>query len=77
MSGYVSWNMEQVCSSVVRAFAHGMMGHQIDPSWGGPIELFLNSSQCSTTGVTKAVVCANPVCGIVRIKRTLAVNEKD
>ena len=27
--------------SVVRAFAHGAMGHQIDPSWGGPIELFL------------------------------------
>ena len=24
---------------------------------GGPIELFLVSSQCSTTGVTKAVVC--------------------
>ena len=21
------------CSSVVRAFAHGAMGHQIDPSW--------------------------------------------
>ena len=29
------------CSSVVRAFAHGVMGRQIDPSWGGPIELFL------------------------------------
>ena len=29
------------CSSVVRAFAHGAMGHWIDPSWGGPIELFL------------------------------------
>ena len=29
------------CSSVVRAFAHGAMGHRIDPSWGGPIELFL------------------------------------
>ena len=28
-------------SSVVRAFAHGAMGHQINPSWGGPIELFL------------------------------------
>ena len=28
-------------SSVVRAFAHGMMGHRIDSSWGGPIELFL------------------------------------
>ena len=29
------------CSSVVRAFVHGAMGHRIDPSWGGPIELFL------------------------------------
>ena len=31
----------QIQSSVVRAFVHGAMGHQIDPSWGGPIELFL------------------------------------
>ena len=37
---------------MVRAFAHGAMGRRIDPSWGGPIELFL------MTGVTKAVVCA-------------------
>ena len=29
------------CSSVVRAFAHGVMGRRIDPSWSGPIELFL------------------------------------
>ena len=37
------------CSSVVRAvtFAHGAMCRLIDPS---------RSSQCSTTGVTKAVV---------------------
>ena len=33
-------------SSVVRA---------IDPSWGGPIELFLVPAR---TGVTKVVVCA-------------------
>ena len=26
---------------VLRAFAHGAMGRRIDPSWGGPIELFL------------------------------------
>ena len=43
------------CSSVVRAFAHGAMGHRIDPSWGGPIELFRVPA---TTGVTKAVVCS-------------------
>ena len=43
---------------MVRAFAHGVMGRRIDPSWGGPIELFLvPASQCSTTGVTKAVIC--------------------
>ena len=29
------------CSSVVRAFAHYAMDRRIDPSWGGPIELFL------------------------------------
>ena len=29
------------CSSVVRAFAHGAMSRRIDPSWSGPIELFL------------------------------------
>ena len=29
------------CSSVVKAFAHGVKGCRIDPSWGGPIELFL------------------------------------
>ena len=29
------------CSSVVRVFAHGAMGCRINPSWGGPIELFL------------------------------------
>ena len=26
---------------MVRAFANGVMGRRIDPSWGGPIELFL------------------------------------
>ena len=25
---------------MVRAFTHGVMGRRIDPSWGGPIELF-------------------------------------
>ena len=29
------------CSFVVRVFTHGAMGRRIDPSWGGPIELFL------------------------------------
>ena len=30
---------------MVRAFAHGVMGRRIDPSWGGPIELFLLPSK--------------------------------
>ena len=46
------------CSSVVRVFAHGVIGRWIDPSWGGPIELFLVPASAPKTGVTKAVVCA-------------------
>ena len=42
---------------MVRVFAHGAVGRQINPSWGGPIDIS-RFSQCSTTGVTKAVVCA-------------------
>ena len=44
------------CSSVVRVFAHGTMGHQIDPSRWTHCAISY-SIQCSTTGVTKAVVC--------------------
>ena len=44
------------CRSVVRAFAHGAMGRRIDPSWWTHWAIS-RSSQCSTTGVTKAVVC--------------------
>ena len=44
------------CNSVVRPFAHGAMGHQIDPSWWTHLAIS-RSSQCSTTGVTKAEVC--------------------
>ena len=36
-----SWQAGARCSSVIRAFAHGAMGRRIDPSWGGPIVLFL------------------------------------
>ena len=53
---------------MVRAFAHGAMGRQIDPSWGGPISCV---SQCSTTGVTKAVVSAILSVGMVHIKESL------
>ena len=42
---------------MVRAFAHGAMGRRIDPSWWTH-EAISRSSQCSTTGVTKAMACA-------------------
>ena len=32
---------------MVRAFAHGAMGRRIDPSWDGPIELFLVAASAS------------------------------
>ena len=38
---YFSFQPGVRCSSVVRAFAHGAVGRRIDPSWGGPIELYL------------------------------------
>ena len=44
------------CSSVVRAFAHGAMGHWINPSWW-TCWAISRSIQCTTTGVRKAVVC--------------------
>ena len=55
---------------MVIAFAHGPMGRRIDPSWSGPIELFL------VPGVTKAVVCA--ILSVIGVyKTTLAVNRKE
>ena len=39
---YFSFQPEARCSSVVRALAHGVMGRQINPSWGRPIELYLD-----------------------------------
>ena len=47
---------------MVRAFAHGAMGRRIDPSWGGPIELFLHD-WCN-----KGCGMCYPVCGMVHIK---------
>ena len=61
---------------MVRAFGHGAMGRWIDPSWGGSIKLFLISSQCSTTGVTKAVVCAILSVGWCILKEPLLLIDK-
>ena len=57
---------------MVRAFAHGAMGRRIDPSWGGPIELFLVPASAPLTGATEAVICV-----ILHIKKTLAANRKE
>ena len=65
----LSWLVGARCSSVVRAFTHGAMGHQIYPSWWTHWAISL-SSQCSTTGATKTGMCY-PVCGIVHIKEPL------
>ena len=53
---------------MVTAFAHGVMGRRIDPSWGGPIELlFLVAATAPHTGC--GMCC--PVCGMVHIKEPL------
>ena len=44
------------CSSVVRTFANGAMGHRVDPSWWTN-RAISHSSQCSMTSVKKAMVC--------------------
>ena len=49
---------------MVRAFAHCAMGRRIDPSWGGPIELFL-------------VPASAPRLWDGAYKRTLAANRKE
>ena len=56
---------------MVRAFAHGAMGRQIDPSWGGPIELFLVPASAPQTGVTIGGGMYYPVCGMMHIKEPL------
>ena len=63
------------CSSMVRAFANGAMGRWIDPSWSGPIELFLIQPVLHDW--------CNKGCGMLSCmwdgayKRTLAVNRKE
>ena len=52
---------------MVRAFAHSAMGRQIDPSWGGRIELFLVQPMLHDKGCGMCY----PVCGMVHIKEPL------
>ena len=55
---------------MVRAFTHGAMGRRIDPSWGGPIELFLVPASAPRLGNKGCGMCY-PVCGMVHIKEPL------
>ena len=64
------------CSSVVRAFAHGVMGHWIDPSLSGPIDLFLVPASAPRLVYQKVwyvLFCLWDGA----YKRTLAVNRKE
>ena len=56
---------------MVRAFAHGAMGRRIDPSWGGPIGLFLVPASAP-----RLVQQCYPVCGMVHIKEPLLLIDK-
>ena len=55
---------------MIRAFAHGAMGRRVDPSWGGPIELFLVSASGDDCCNKGRGMCY-PVCGMVHIKEPL------
>ena len=57
------------CSSVVRAFVHGAIGRRIDPSWGGPIELFLVPASAPRRNKGRGM--CYPICGMVHIKEPL------
>ena len=64
------------CSSVVRAFAHGAMGRRIDPSWGGPIELF-SFQPVLHDWCNKGRGMYYPVCGMMHIKEPLLLIRKN
>ena len=60
---------------MVRTFAHGAMGHRIDPSWGGPIELFLVQPVLHDWCTKGRGMCYPVWDGAY--KRTLAANRKE
>ena len=68
---------------MVRAFAHGAMGHRIDPSWGGSILHVVNPlSYFSLQPVlydwcNKGRGMCYPVCGMVHIKEPLLLIGKN
>ena len=63
------------CSSVVRAFAHGAMGHRIDPSWEDPLSYFSFLPVLHDWFVKGCGMCY-PVCGMVHIKEPLLLIRK-
>ena len=65
-----------MCSSVVRAFARGAMGRRIDPSCGGPIELFLVPASALRLVYQRPWYVVSCMCDDA-YKRTLAANRKE
>ena len=61
---------------MVRAFAHGVMGRQIDPSWGEPIELFLVPASAPRLVYQRPWYVLSCLWDGA-YKRTLAVNRKE
>ena len=55
---------------MVKASTHGAMGRQINPSWWTHWAIS-RSSQCPTTGVTKAVLCVILSVILMHIKEPL------
>ena len=63
------------CSSVVRAFAHGLMGHLIDPSWVDTLSYF-SFQPVLHDWCNKGCGMCYPVCGMVHIKEPLLLIKK-
>ena len=63
LTKYICSKIGARCSFVVRAFAHGVMGRRIDPSWWNHWAIS-RSSQCPTTETkcNKAYGMCYPVC---------------
>ena len=62
---------------MVRAFVHGATGRRIDPSWGGPIELFLVPASAPFIGHTHRPWYVLSCLWHGAYKITLAVNWKE
>ena len=61
---------------MVRPSAHGVMRHRIDPSWGGPIELFLVPAPVLQDWCNKGRGMYYLVCEMMHIKEPLLLIRK-